>query len=151
MPRRFFTLDVFTGDPLTGNPLAVVLDADDLDAARMQAIAGEFNLSETCVRPKARRTAAGADIQDPHPQARTALRGASTVGTAALLALLDQGGQPGAAAFGLKEQVGVVSCVAEIENGQAGHARFRLPRLPTRWSEEQVGRVMRGGAWSWPE
>ena len=32
---------------LAGNPLAVVFDADGLDDAAMQAIAGEFNLSET--------------------------------------------------------------------------------------------------------
>jgi trans-2,3-dihydro-3-hydroxyanthranilate isomerase len=40
-------LDVFTDRPLAGNPLAVVLDADDLDDARMQAIASELGLSET--------------------------------------------------------------------------------------------------------
>ena len=44
MPRRFVTLDVFTRWPLAGNPLAVVLDAEGLDDARMQAIAREFNL-----------------------------------------------------------------------------------------------------------
>ena len=47
MKRRFATLDVFTEQPLTGNPLAVVRDCDGLDTARMQAIAREFNLSET--------------------------------------------------------------------------------------------------------
>ena len=47
MPRAYRLLDVFTDTPLGGNPLAVVLDADGLDDARMQAIAGEFNLSET--------------------------------------------------------------------------------------------------------
>jgi predicted PhzF superfamily epimerase YddE/YHI9 len=47
MTRRFFTLAVFTETPLAGNPLAVVLDAEGLDDLRMQAIAAEFNLSET--------------------------------------------------------------------------------------------------------
>ena len=47
MRRRFSTLDVFTDTPLAGNPLAVVLDSDGLDGERMQAIAREFNLSET--------------------------------------------------------------------------------------------------------
>ena len=42
MARRFFTLDVFTETALRGNPLAVVLDCDGLDDARMQAIAREF-------------------------------------------------------------------------------------------------------------
>jgi trans-2,3-dihydro-3-hydroxyanthranilate isomerase len=43
----FSWLDVFTDRPFAGNPLAVVLDADDLDEARMQALAAEFGLSET--------------------------------------------------------------------------------------------------------
>ncbi len=40
-------VDVFTDRPFAGNPLAVVLDADDLDAAAMQTLAAEFGLSET--------------------------------------------------------------------------------------------------------
>ena len=44
---RFYTLDVFTDTPFRGNPLAVVLDAEGLSGERMQAIAAEFNLSET--------------------------------------------------------------------------------------------------------
>ena len=42
MSRRFYTLDVFTGQALSGNPLAVVLDADGLDDQRMKAIAREL-------------------------------------------------------------------------------------------------------------
>ena len=40
-------VDVFTDHAFAGNPLAVVLDADDLTTEQMQAIAREFNLSET--------------------------------------------------------------------------------------------------------
>ena len=40
-------VDVFTDVPFAGNPLAVVLGADDLGTAALQAIANEFNLSET--------------------------------------------------------------------------------------------------------
>ena len=47
MERRFVTADVFTEQMFGGNPLAVVLDADGLTAAQMQAIAAEFNYSET--------------------------------------------------------------------------------------------------------
>lgn len=39
--------DVFTDKPLAGNPLAVVFDADGIDGQAAQAIAAEFNLSET--------------------------------------------------------------------------------------------------------
>lgn len=40
-------VDVFTDRPFAGNPLAVVFDADGLDAGQLQAVATEFNLSET--------------------------------------------------------------------------------------------------------
>lgn len=40
-------VDAFTERPLGGNPCAVIFDADTLDAATMQAIAREMNLSET--------------------------------------------------------------------------------------------------------
>src|SRR5579872_2566678 len=40
-------VDVFTRTALAGNPLAVVLDTAGLDSQRMQAVAREFNLSET--------------------------------------------------------------------------------------------------------
>lgn len=45
--RRFKQVDVFTDRPFLGNPVAVVLDAEDLDTATMQRIAGWTNLSET--------------------------------------------------------------------------------------------------------
>ena len=43
----FVQVDAFTTTPLTGNACAVVLDADSLSEADMQAIAREQNLSET--------------------------------------------------------------------------------------------------------
>ena len=43
----FMLVDAFTDHPLSGNACAVVFDADDLDAAAMQAVAREMNLSET--------------------------------------------------------------------------------------------------------
>ena len=47
MTLAFEVVDVFTDVPFAGNPLAVVLDADDLGTEQLQAIAREFNLSET--------------------------------------------------------------------------------------------------------
>jgi len=43
----FLQVDAFTDHALGGNPCAIVLDADDLEIATMQAIALEMNLSET--------------------------------------------------------------------------------------------------------
>jgi trans-2,3-dihydro-3-hydroxyanthranilate isomerase len=40
-------VDVFTDRPFAGNPLAVVFGADELSRDQMQALAREFNLSET--------------------------------------------------------------------------------------------------------
>lgn len=45
--RRYLQLDVFADRPGAGNPLAVVLDADGLDDAAMQAIARWTRLPET--------------------------------------------------------------------------------------------------------
>jgi PhzF family phenazine biosynthesis protein len=45
--RRFKQVDVFTATPFRGNPVAVVIDAEGLDAETMQRIACWTNLSET--------------------------------------------------------------------------------------------------------
>lgn len=47
MPRRFRQVDVFASTPVSGNPLAVVVDAEGLSDAEMQAFATWTNLSET--------------------------------------------------------------------------------------------------------
>jgi trans-2,3-dihydro-3-hydroxyanthranilate isomerase len=44
---QYEVVDVFTDTAFAGNPLAVVLDAEHLTTEQMQAIAREFNLSET--------------------------------------------------------------------------------------------------------
>jgi len=43
----YYLVDVFTRSALQGNPLAVVIDTAGLATKRMQAVAREFNLSET--------------------------------------------------------------------------------------------------------
>ncbi|HZH08873.1 MAG TPA: PhzF family phenazine biosynthesis protein [Microvirga sp.] len=135
MARRFITLDVFTSERFTGNPLAVVLDAEGLDDTRMQTIAKEFNLSETVFVFPPADPHQRADLRIFTPGRELPFAGHPTVGTAVLLALLDRNGEPGAVAFGLKEKVGIVPCVAEVKDGLSGHARFRLPRLPSSWGE----------------
>jgi trans-2,3-dihydro-3-hydroxyanthranilate isomerase len=135
MPRRFVTLDVFTSEPFTGNPLAVVLDSEGLDADGMQTIAGEFNLSETVFVSPPSDPHQRADIRIFTPKRELPFAGHPTVGTAVLLALLDRKGEPGAVAFGIREQVGVVPCAVEVQDGTRGAARFRLPRLPFVWGE----------------
>ena len=43
----YFVADVFSSAALKGNPLAVVMNTIGLTTDQMQAIAREFNLSET--------------------------------------------------------------------------------------------------------
>ncbi len=47
MALDYSIVDVFTSQALKGNPLAVVMNTAGLETERMQAIAREFNLSET--------------------------------------------------------------------------------------------------------
>ena len=126
MSRRFYTLDVFTGDALAGNPLAVVVDDEGLDDDRMQAIAGEFNLSETVFVLPPEDPRQRADLRIFTPTRELPFAGHPTVGTAVLLALLDPDAGTDTVAFGLKEKVGIVSCVARIDGDTNGFARFRL-------------------------
>jgi trans-2,3-dihydro-3-hydroxyanthranilate isomerase len=130
MARRFATLDVFTDTPLAGNPLAVVLDAEGLDDGAMQAIAREFNLSETVfvLPPRDPRHRAALRIFTPNRELPFA--GHPTVGTAVLLALEDRvSGLADAVVFGLEELAGTVPCAVETGEGR-GRARFKAPILP---------------------
>jgi PhzF family phenazine biosynthesis protein len=80
--RAFLQLDVFARARGCGNPLAVVFDADGLDAAAMQAIASWLNLSETTfVLPP---TQAGADyrLRIFTPRQELPFAGHPSVGTA---------------------------------------------------------------------
>src|SRR3979409_411258 len=108
MTRCFYTLDVFTGHGLPGNPLAVVLDAQGLDGPRMQAIAREFNLSETVFVAAPADPAHRAGIRIFTPGREVPFAGHPTVGTAVLLALLDRQGQDGPAALTPEEKIGLI-------------------------------------------
>lgn len=142
--RRYATLDVFTQTALAGNALAVVLDAEGLDEAAMQAIAREFNLSETVFVMPPAESRHRARLRIFTPTQELAFAGHPTVGTAVLLALGDTRAEVAdAVAFGLEEEVGVVPCVVEAGEGR-GRARFRLPRLPESWGEEPDATALAG-------
>jgi trans-2,3-dihydro-3-hydroxyanthranilate isomerase len=137
MSRRFATLDVFTDAPLAGNPLAVVLDAEGLDTAAMQAIAREFNLSETVFVFPPDEARHRARLRIFTPARELPFAGHPTVGTAVLLALRDARAEiADAVAFGLEEEIGVVPCVVEAGAGR-GRARFKLPVLPDHLGEPE--------------
>jgi trans-2,3-dihydro-3-hydroxyanthranilate isomerase len=134
MRRRFVTLDVFTGRRFAGNPLAVVLDPDGLDTVSMQAIAREFNLSETVFVQPPERPAHRAKLRIFTPGRELPFAGHPTVGTAVLLGRLDGGGSR---AIVLEEGVGPVRCEVESRGEDSGFARFGVPKAP-----EQAGEVL---------
>lgn len=85
-PLHFITVDVFTSDQFSGNPLAVVLNAEGLSSTQMQAIAAEFNLSETTfvLPPNDPAHTAAVRIFTPHGEMPFA--GHPNIGTAYVLA-----------------------------------------------------------------
>ena len=86
MQLRFATVDVFTDTRFAGNPLAVVLNADGLSTAQMQAVAAEFNLSETTFVLPPQERANTAKVRIFTPRAEMPFAGHPNVGTAFVLA-----------------------------------------------------------------
>ena len=138
MKRRFQTLDVFTDTALTGNPLAVVLDAEGLDDARMQAVAAEFNLSETVFVFEPRNAINSARVRIFTPKRELPFAGHPTVGAAALIAHLRAADLLSAQDLRivLEERIGDVVCVTRKRKGRALAAYFELPNLPERLKGE---------------
>ena len=84
----YFVVDVFTTRALEGNPLAVVFNTAALTTERMQAIAREFNLSETTFverRPIALERAEGVRVRIFTAREELAFAGHPTLGTASVL------------------------------------------------------------------
>jgi trans-2,3-dihydro-3-hydroxyanthranilate isomerase len=135
--RRFFTLDVFTETALAGNALAVVLDSEGLDDGRMQAIAREFNLSETVFVFEPRNPANTARARIFTPAREMPFAGHPTVGTAALIAHVRAPDLLAAQDMRivLEEEIGDVVCVVRHRKGSALAANFDLPRLPERLAD----------------
>jgi trans-2,3-dihydro-3-hydroxyanthranilate isomerase len=88
MQRRYITVDVFTDRAFGGNPLAVVLDAQGLTTAQMQAIATEFNYSETTFVLPPREAGHDAHVRIFTPVRELPFAGHPNVGTAFVLARL---------------------------------------------------------------
>ncbi len=127
MKRRFVTLDVFTDRRFAGNPLAVVLDGEGLDTAAMQAVAREFNLSETVFVSPPRQAAHRARVRIFTPKRELDFAGHPIVGTAVLLGCLDGGADE--CALVLEAKIGPVPCRV-TPGAEGGEASFALPQLP---------------------
>ena len=87
----YFVVDVFTETPLAGNPLAVVENTCGLATDRMQAIAREFNLSETTFierRSAEVERAEGVRVRIFTTQEELPFAGHPTLGTASVLKMI---------------------------------------------------------------
>ena len=126
---EFHTLDVFTLDAYSGNPLAVVLGADDLSTAQMQAIAREFNLSETIFVQKPEVHAHTAKVRIFFPTAEIPFAGHPTIGCAILLAEMENGLDDFEVEVTLEEVAGLVP-VTVIREGGVTTAEFTAPVIP---------------------
>lgn len=132
MNRRFVTLDVFTAERFTGNPLAVVLDAGGLDAAAMQKIAREFNLSETVFILPPQDPVHLSRLRIFTPYRELPFAGHPTVGTEVQLAIMHGAHIGEDLNFMVEEEVGIVPCTVRLAGAELGRARFELPKLPAR-------------------
>jgi trans-2,3-dihydro-3-hydroxyanthranilate isomerase len=131
MALTYHILDVFTERPFGGNPLAVVLEADRLTPAEMQAIAREFNLSETVFVLKPTAPGHTARIRIFTPTREIPFAGHPTLGTAILLAELrtQSVNGEGDAIIALEEEVGSVRVGVRLRNGAPAFGEFDAPKL----------------------
>jgi PhzF family phenazine biosynthesis protein len=103
----FRIVNVFAESPLGGNPLCVFEDARDLDDATMQALALQFNLSETTfVLPAANATA---HVRIFTPTFEMPFAGHPTLGTAHVVRDLISAGD----ALTLQMKAGVIPVTAQ--------------------------------------
>ena len=127
--RRYVTADVFTDQMFGGNPVAVVLDAEGLSTSQMQALALEFNYSETTfVLPPAdpKNTAR---IRIFTPRAEIPFAGHPNIGTAFLLAREEKFATAASTGFlAFEEPAGLVTLKLLREGGLTVGAELLAPQ-----------------------
>jgi trans-2,3-dihydro-3-hydroxyanthranilate isomerase len=133
MRLAFVTVDVFTERRFGGNPLAVVFGGEGFATAEMQAIAGEFNLSETTFVLPPRDPAHTAAVRIFTPTAELAFAGHPNVGTAfAIAARGEIFGRPVGDALSFEEEAGLVPLALLREGREVVGATLTAPHPFTR-------------------
>lgn len=132
MQRRYITVDVFTDRAFGGNPLAVVLDAQGLTTEEMQAIATEFNYSETTFVLPAREAGHDAEVRIFTVRAEIPFAGHPNVGTAFVLA--SQAAAP-PARLKFEERAGLVPVEILQQHGKVVGAELTAPQPLKRLSQ----------------
>jgi trans-2,3-dihydro-3-hydroxyanthranilate isomerase len=133
---RFVTADVFTGRPFGGNPLAVFPRAEGIPVETMQAIAREFNFSETTFVLPPERSGSTRRVRIFTPRAELPFAGHPTIGTAHVLVATGvigaSAGAPGSGTIDLvfDEGVGPIPVQVTLEEGTPRFAEMTVARLP---------------------
>ena len=131
MRYRFHTADVFTDRPFGGNQLAVFPEAEGLDAARMQQVARELNLSETVFVVPPEDPTHTRKLRIFTPQIDVPFAGHPTVGAALVLAAIgdiELDGDETRIAF--EEGVGTIEVTIRSDGGRPSEAQFTTAMLP---------------------
>jgi trans-2,3-dihydro-3-hydroxyanthranilate isomerase len=135
MKRRYATANVFTDRMFGGNPLAVVLDAAGLRAVQMQAIALEFNYSETTFVLPPDDPAHTAKVRIFTPRTEVPFAGHPNVGTAFVLAREPQFAAAAAGGiFLFEEAAGLVPLTLLRDRDTFVGAELRAPEALSRRS-----------------
>jgi trans-2,3-dihydro-3-hydroxyanthranilate isomerase len=131
MKRRYVTADVFTDQMFGGNPLAVVLDSTGLSAIQMQAVALEFNYSETTFVFPPDHSTHTAKVRIFTPRTEVPFAGHPNVGTAFVLArespFAAAATASAAGIFVFEEIAGLVPLKLLREHGATVGAELRAP------------------------
>lgn len=129
MQIRFLTCDVFTETQFGGNQLAVIPDGSGLTGAQMQAIAREFNYSETTFVLPPKDAANTAHVRIFTPMAELPFAGHPNVGTAVILAQLGLTGDAETITF--EEGAGLVPIdLIRTAGGDVTGATLTAPVVP---------------------
>ena len=131
MRYRFVTADVFTDQPFGGNPLAVLPDAAGLTGEQMQAIAREFNLSETVFVLPPDEPAHTRRLRIFTPAQEVPFAGHPTVGSALVLVALgalELAGETTDITF--EEPAGPVPVTIRAVSGRPVFAQLTAPQPP---------------------
>jgi trans-2,3-dihydro-3-hydroxyanthranilate isomerase len=132
MQRRYMTVDVFTDRAFGGNPLAVVLDAEGLTTAQMQAVATEFNYSETTFVLPPREAGHDAKVRIFTVTTEIPFAGHPNVGTAFVLAMQ---AAPPPARLKFEEGAGLVPLEILTDQGKVVGAELTAPEPLKRLSQ----------------
>jgi trans-2,3-dihydro-3-hydroxyanthranilate isomerase len=137
MEIEFVTVDVFTERRFGGNPLAVVPNAAGLSDAQMQAIANEFNLSETTFVLPPKNSAHTAEVRIFTPKFEMPFAGHPNVGTAFVAGQRGHAGD----ALAFEEKAGLVPLELLRDGGAIVGARLTAPQLLKRGEDVAAGIV----------